>query len=92
MSFKTADFQDIFYTILGDDIKVNFQKLFFYVPIFIPNAETQIIFNESIKNSSTLSFDSWTTDRKTVDSQLEYQVYIGSAQITNSPKNLIVAD
>ena len=28
-------------------------------------------------------------DRKTVDTQLEYQVFIGSAQNNNSPKDLI---
>ena len=40
----------------------------------------------------TLSFDSLSTDRKTVDTQLEYQVDIGSAQNINNPKYLIVAD
>ena len=49
------------------------------------------MFNDSIKNSFTLSFDSWSTDRKTVDTQLEYQVDIGSAQTINSSKYLIVA-
>ena len=38
-----------------------------------------------------LSFDSWITDRKTVDNQLECQVDIGSAQSIDSPKYLIVA-
>ena len=37
------------------------------------------------------SFDSWSTDRKTVDSQLDYQVDIGSAENINSLKYLIVA-
>ena len=31
------------------------------------------MFNDSIKNSFTLSFDSGSTDRKTVNTQLEYQ-------------------
>ena len=60
--------------------------------MIIPNAETQIIFNDSIKNSFTLSFDSWTSGTKTVDTQLENLVDIGSAQNINSPKCLIVAD
>ena len=38
-----------------------------------------------------MSFDSWFTDRKTVDTQLEYQGIIGSAQNNDSPKYLIVA-
>ena len=51
--------------------------------------QTQIKFNDSIKDSFTLSFGSWTSDRKTVDTQLEYQVDIGPAQSYNSPKCLI---
>ena len=47
--------------------------------------------NDSIKKSSTLSFHSWSTDRKTVDTLLQNQVDIGSAQNNNSPKYLIVA-
>ena len=48
------------------------------------------MFIDSIKNSWTLSFDSWSTDRKTIDTQLEYQVDIRSAQNKNSPKFLMV--
>ena len=49
------------------------------------------MFNDSIKSSFTLSSDSWTNDKNTVDTQLVYQVDIGSAQIINSPKYLIAA-
>ena len=44
-----------------------------------------------IKNSFTLSFDSWRTDRKTLATQLEYQVDISSAKKLKSPNYLIVA-
>ena len=71
LALKTADLQDIIYTTLAD-INVKLDKLILYVPMFILDAETQIMFNESITNSFTLSFDSWTSDRKTVRSQLEY--------------------
>ena len=91
LTFITADQQDIIYTTLGDNIKVSFDKLFSYVPIIIPDAQTQIMFNDSIKKSFTLSFDSWSTDRKTVDTQLENQVDVESAQNINSLKYLIVA-
>ena len=47
------------------------------------------MFNDSCKDSFTLSFDSWSTDRKTVDTQLEYQVDIGSAQNINTPNYLV---
>ena len=58
--------------------------------MFIAVAQTLIIFTDSIRNSFILSFDSRSTDRKTVDTQSEYQVDIGSAQNINSPKYLIV--
>ena len=89
LTLKTVDLQDIIYTTVGDDIKVNFNKFFLFLPIFIPDAQTQAMFNDSIKDSFLLSFDHWTSDRKTVDIQLEYQVEIGSAQNINSPKYLI---
>ena len=47
------------------------------------------MFNESIKNSSTLSYGSWYTDRKVVNDGLEFQVDIDSAQNINSPRYLI---
>ena len=49
------------------------------------------MFNDSIKNSFTLSFVSWNTDRKTVDTQLEYQVDLVTSQYINSSKFLLVA-
>ena len=91
LTLKTADLQDIIYTTLGDDINVNFDKLYLCVPILFPDAQTLIMFNDSIKNCFTLSFDSWSTHRKPVDTQLEYQVDIGGAQIISSPKHLTVA-
>ena len=55
---KTADLQDIFYTTLDGNKKSIFGKIFLDVPIFIPDAQTQIMFNDSIKNSFSLSFNS----------------------------------
>ena len=49
------------------------------------------MFNDSNKNSFNISFDSWTTDRKIVDTDLEYQLDIGSSANINSRKYLIVA-
>ena len=51
LTLKTSDLRDIFYTTLGDDNKVNCDKLFLYVPIFISDAEPQILINDSIENS-----------------------------------------
>ena len=49
------------------------------------------MFNESIKNSLTISIDSWYTDCKVVNDRLEFQTVIGSAQNANSPKFSIAA-
>ena len=91
LTFKTADIQDIIYTSLVDNSKVNFDKLFLYVSIFISDAQTQIQFKESIENSFTLSIDTWSFGRKTVNTQLEHQVDIGGAQNVNSPKYQTIA-
>ena len=91
LTFKTSDLQVFIYTTLGGNIKANSDWFFLFVPIFIPDAQTQIMFNDSNKNSFTLSFDSWSTDRKTCKTQLEYQVQIDSAENINNPKYLTVA-
>ena len=44
-----------------------------------------------MKNSFSSSLDSWSTDRKTVDTQLQYQVDIGIALNINSPIYLTLA-
>ena len=62
-----------------------------FVPILIPNAETQVMFNESTKNSNTITYDSFYTERKSYTDGNELQVDIGSGQNINSPKNLIVS-
>ena len=49
------------------------------------------MFNESIKNSFSLSFDSRTTDRKTVNTDVEFQLDLGSASNINSRKYCIAA-
>ena len=49
------------------------------------------MFNESIMNNYTITFDSWYTERKISNAGRELQVDIGSAQQINSPKYLIAA-
>ena len=49
LTLKTSELQDKILTTLVDDIKVIFYKILLYVPIFIPDAQTQILCNESIK-------------------------------------------
>ena len=64
LTLNAADLQDIIYTTLGDDIEVNFDNLLLFVPIFIPDAKTQILFKDSFKKSFAISFDSCSSDRK----------------------------
>ena len=79
------------FTTLPTDINVAINSLYLFVPTFIPDPEIQILFNDSIKNSFTLSLDSWTTNRKIVSMGLEYQIDFGSSANNNSPKYLILA-
>ena len=53
ITFKTADLQDIMYTTLADSINVTVNKLYLYVPMFIPSTETKAMFKESIENKFT---------------------------------------
>ena len=65
--------------------------IFLIVPKFLPDAQTQKGFNDSVKNNFTLSFVSYNADRNTIDTHFKYQVDIRSAQNSNSLKILIVA-
>ena len=90
---NTNNLQNITYTTIADatQINVTINSLYLFVPIITPNSETQVMFNESIKNKYTLTFDSWYTERKIVTDGGEFQVDIASSQSTNSPKDLIAA-
>ena len=89
--FKMNDLQDIIFTTIADDINVTINSLFLYVRQLIPSTATQVMFNESIMNNYTITFDSWYTERKISNDGRELQVDIGSAQNNNSPKYLISA-
>ena len=91
LKFKMNDLQDIIFTTLANDINVTINSLYLFVPILIPNSQTQVMFNEAIMNNYTITFDSWYTERKISNDGRELQVGIGSAQHINSPKYLISA-
>ena len=84
------DLQDIILTTIATDINVTINSLCLYVPILIPNSQTQVMFNEAIMNNYTIFFVSWYTERK-ISNDRELQVDIASAQHINSPKYLISA-
>ena len=89
--FKMNDLQDIVYTTIAKDSNVTINSLYLYIPQLIPSTSTQVMFNKSIMNKYTITFDSWYTERKISDDGRELQVDIGSAQNINSPKYLISA-
>ena len=60
--------RDILYTTLDDDdVNVTFNSISLFIPQLIPSPETQVNLNEAISQTFTLSYESWTTDRKPVD-------------------------
>ena len=82
--------RDILYTTLGEnDFNVTIIFISLFIPQIIPSPETQVYFNEAILKTFTLSFESWITDRKPVDTAKEFQVDISSASNINSPFYLI---
>ena len=84
--------RDILYTTLDDnDVNVTINSISLFVPQKIPSPETQVIFNEAIPKTFTLSYESWTTDRKPVDTGREFQIDISSASNISSPLYLIAA-
>ena len=86
LTLKTNDLQNFIFTTIATDINVTIYSLFLFVPMLIPNTESQIKFNESIKNTYSTSHDSWHTERKLSIDGNELQLDIGSAQQNNSPK------
>ena len=62
-----------------------------FVPQIIPSPETQYIINEAISKTFSLSYESWTTDRKPVDTAKEFRIDLSSASKTKSPLYLTAA-
>ena len=91
LTFKAAELHDIPFKTLGVDIRVKFDKLFLFKPLLILDASSRKMFIESIKKSTTLSFDYWIADRKTIGTQLEFQIEKSTAQRIIFSKQLIVA-
>ena len=91
LTLKTTDLQNFFLTTIATDTNVTLNSCYLFVPILIPNTETQLMFNENIKNKYTITYDSWYTERKLSSDGNELQVDIGSAQHVNSPKYLIAS-
>ena len=64
LTSKRNDSQNKNFTTLANVINVAIKSLYLFVPILKPNTNTQVMFDESIKNNYTITFDSWYTARK----------------------------
>ena len=73
LQLKTSsEKQNIIYTTLGgNDVNLTINSICLYIAGLVPYAEQQM-FNEAIRESFTLSFDAWVTDRKPVNTGNEY--------------------
>ena len=93
LRFKTNDLQNILFTSFGDvlHISVTINSLYLFVSILIPNTQTQVMFNESVRNKHTITYDSWYTERKLSTDGNELRVDIGSAQHINFPKYIVAS-
>ena len=58
LTFKRADIQNTIFTTLANDINVTNNSLYLYVPVLIPNSDTQVMFNKSININFTITYDS----------------------------------
>ena len=88
LTLKTNDLRNIVFITIDTDINVIFKNLYFFVPVFLPNTDAQVMFNESIKNNYTIIYDSGIQNAKYQTNSNELQVDIGSAQHFNSAKYL----
>ena len=67
------------------------EKVSLFIPPIKPSPETQVFFNEAIPKTFILTYESWTSDRKPVDTVQEFQIDISSASNSISPLYLIAA-
>ena len=68
---------------------VKLDNLYLFVPCFLPTPNTQVLFNESIKNTFALSFNALTADTRVISTGSDYQVHIESSDKINCPTDLI---
>ena len=68
---------------------VKISGLTLIIPTLFPNPERLMMFNEAIRRVFLLSLESWTTDRKPVNTGKKFWVDNGSSANTNSSFYLI---
>ena len=88
LTLKTIDRQNSIFTTIATDFNVTINSLYLFVPAIIPNADTQVMFNDSVKSNYTITYGSWYTKRKLSTDGNDFQVDIGNAQHVISSKCL----
>ena len=92
LELKTSKKRDILYTLPRDEtVNVTTSGLSHYVPTIIPSQETFRTFKEANTKSFTLSFESWTFDKKPLNTGKQFQLDIISESKINAPLYLIAA-
>ena len=66
LTVKMNDLQINIFTLIATDNNVTTHSLYFFVPILIPNSQTQVLFNESLKNNFKITYGSRYTEQKTI--------------------------
>ena len=83
---KDINKKGLLYTTLGnDDVNVTIECSYLYIPTLIASPETQVMCNESIMKTFTLSFEAWITDRKPVNQGKNFQHDFGTASNVSRP-------
>ena len=60
-------------TLLGDDANgVTISSFYLIIPTIVPSPETQMMYDEALTKSFTLSFESWTTDSKPINTGKDF--------------------
>ena len=73
------------------DVNVTINCISLFIPQTTPSPETRVLFDEDISQSLTLSYESWTTDRKPIGASKEFQIDLSSASNINSSLYSIAA-
>ena len=79
LDLKTATEKKLVYTKKVEaDINIKNENLFLTTPVVIPSLQTQIKLNEAFSKCFKLSFVAWTTVKKPVNTEKDYQLDIRS--------------
>ena len=71
------------------DVNVTINCVNFYISTIILSPKSQKTINKAVTKCYTLPFESWTTDRRPVNTGAKIQLDVGSSSTINAPLYLI---